>query len=362
MVKTCARCEKTVYPIEELKCLDKIWHKQCFKCQVCQMTLNMRNYKGFNKDPYCEAHIPKAKATTVAETPEFKRIAENTKIQSNVKYHADFEKAKGKFTQVADDPETLRIKANSKNISNVAYHGELEKKAVMERQRNIGENGDDSTKNSGGHQQPVRTNAQQPKTVQYEPQVNSSYPPRQSSTVIYTSDRGPVSNPPDRRIGSIQDLDPLNDFYGSLSAEHDPKASDYYSRNYSNDYHAQQQQQQQQQQTKYQQPNYSYHNAQQYNRGVSNGHQRTGQGMGYPNEYSGSLPDSQPVRQQQSRNAGRVFKALYDYTAQDTDEVSFIDGDIIINCTPIDDGWLTGVVKRTGQSGMLPANYVTPAI
>lgn len=57
-----------------------------------------------------------------------------------------------------------------------------------------------------------------------------------------------------------------------------------------------------------------------------------------------------------------MFKALYDYTAQDSDEVSFIDGDIIINCTPIDDGWLTGVVKRTGQSGMLPANYVTPAI
>ncbi|GLH13694.1 Uncharacterized protein GBIM_18218 [Gryllus bimaculatus] len=32
-----------------------IWHKQCFKCQVCNMTLNMRNYKGFDKRPYCEA-------------------------------------------------------------------------------------------------------------------------------------------------------------------------------------------------------------------------------------------------------------------------------------------------------------------
>lgn len=106
-----------------------------------------------------------------------------------------------------------------------------------------------------------------------------------------------MSNPPDRRIGSIQDLDPLNDFYGSLSAEHDPKTSDYYSRNYSNDYHTQQQ-------TKYQQPNYSYHNAQQYNRGVSNGHQRSGQGMSYPNEYSGNMQESQPVRQQQTRNAG----------------------------------------------------------
>lgn len=47
-----------------------------------------------------DRHIPKAKATTIAETPEYKRIAENTKIQSNVNYHADFEKTKGKLTQV----------------------------------------------------------------------------------------------------------------------------------------------------------------------------------------------------------------------------------------------------------------------
>lgn len=53
---------------------------------------------------------------------------------------------------------------------------------------------------------------------------------------------------------------------------------------------------------------------------------------------------------------------MYDYKAQDTDEVSFMNGDLIVNCTPIDDGWLIGVVKRTGQSGMVPANYVTPAI
>lgn len=54
----------------------------------------------------------------------------------------------------------------------------------------------------------------------------------------------------------------------------------------------------------------------------------------------------------------RVYRAMYDYEAQDRDEVSFRDGDMIVNCTPIDEGWMTGVVQRTGQSGMLPANYV----
>lgn len=267
MSKKCARCEKTVYPIEELKCLDKIWHKQCFKCQVCNMTLNMRNYKGFNKQPYCEAHIPKAKATTMAETPELKRIAENTKIQSNVLYHAEFEKAKGKFTQVADDPETLRIKQNSKIISNVAYHGELEKKAAMEQKRVMsGENGESV---------------------------------------------GDVTSPPTRRVGSIADLDPVNNFYGSLSTDYRPPSS----------------------------------------------------GSGSANNYNNHVVTTPIINQNQPtklQSSGKVYKAMYDYDAQDSDEVSFLDGDLIVNCTPIDEGWMTGLVQRTGQTGMLPANYVEP--
>lgn len=57
----------------------------------------------------------------------------------------------------------------------------------------------------------------------------------------------------------------------------------------------------------------------------------------------------------------RTFRAMYDYVAQDSDEVSFLDGDVIVSCVPIDDGWMTGTVQRTGLSGMLPANYVEPA-
>ena len=49
---------------------------------------------------------------------------------------------------------------------------------------------------------------------------------------------------------------------------------------------------------------------------------------------------------------------MYDYEAQDTDEVSFKDGDLLVNCTSIDEGWMTGTVHRTGKFGMLPANYV----
>ncbi|KAJ8687190.1 hypothetical protein QAD02_022984, partial [Eretmocerus hayati] len=337
-----------------------IWHKQCFKCQGCGMTLNMRTYKGFNKQPYCEAHIPKAKATTMAVTPELTRIAENTKIQSNVKYHAEFEKAKGKFTQVADDPETMRVKQNSKIISNVAYHGELEKKAMMEQKRTMnGENGEtieyveytDGTiapasvannANSVSQQpsQPPSSQQQQQQqhqtvtsvttttntpAVQVQPHQRvqspiqqqqqqrapgriadydplsetnrpSPYSARQTATtVIYTSDKGAVTNPPTRKIGSVADIDPVNDYYGSLT----------------------------------------------------------------PATNNNHVPQHQAHQPQ--TNTGRVYRAMYDYEAQDHDEVSFCDGDLIINCTAIDEGWMTGLVQRTGRHGMLPANYVEPA-
>ncbi|XP_059226391.1 LIM and SH3 domain protein Lasp isoform X7 [Stomoxys calcitrans] len=289
MNKTCARCQKVVYPIEELKCLDKTWHKTCFKCTECAMALNMKTYKGFNKMPYCEAHIPKAKATAIADTPELKRIAENTKIQSNVKYHEDFEKAKGKFTQVADDPETLRIKQNTKHISNVAYHGDLEKKAAMEKQRGAAE-ASDSTK------------------------VNNSYA---------------------KRIGSIADIDPVNGIYGSLTAVD-----------------------QQQHQQQAQQQHLSNHNLQQqqyYQQMPAMQQQQQQQQQNHQSHHS--LP-----QQKQAKQNLRIYRALYDYEAQDVDEVSFREGDIIFEVESIDSGWMTGRVERTGKTGMLPANYVEQAV
>lgn len=56
--------------------------------------------------------------------------------------------------------------------------------------------------------------------------------------------------------------------------------------------------------------------------------------------------------------AQRTYRAMYDYSAQDEDEVSFRDGDYIVNVQPIDDGWMYGTVQRTGKTGMLPANYI----
>ena len=58
---------------------------------------------------------------------------------------------------------------------------------------------------------------------------------------------------------------------------------------------------------------------------------------------------------------GATYVAMYDYDAQDDDEVGFLENDRIINCEVIDEGWVMGTVQRTGQKGMIPANYIEPA-
>jgi len=55
---------------------------------------------------------------------------------------------------------------------------------------------------------------------------------------------------------------------------------------------------------------------------------------------------------------GPLYKALYDYDAQDDDEVSFVENDTISNVQAVDDGWVIGVVQSTGQKGMIPSNYI----
>lgn len=54
------------------------------------------------------------------------------------------------------------------------------------------------------------------------------------------------------------------------------------------------------------------------------------------------------------------YQAIYSYTAAEADEVSLQEGDLILDVEQIDEGWVFGCNQRTGQRGMLPANYVRP--
>ncbi|XP_045209842.1 LIM and SH3 domain protein 1-like isoform X3 [Mercenaria mercenaria] len=397
--KLCGRCNKTVYPTEELKCLDKTWHKGCFKCQVCNMTLNMKNYKGYEKLPYCNAHYPQTKHTAVADTPESRRIAENTKIQSNkeyrkefeenksrcyqiadtpemrahlrntqnismIKYHAEYEKQKGKKITVADDPETQRVRHNMDVISNVSYHGDRERRTQMEMARPAeqveAQNLVRNIKDAGRiRQNPGRIADYDPTTEQYGG-GGTPYSNRNSAGAkqVYDSNigrdevleeyndrerrvsRGSVKNRV-QRFSSSGDEDqarleqPQSRKVGSIS-DYDPLNEKYGSiAGQHTDPRRAQPVQQPAQQ--YQPPPQQYQ----------------------PPPQPQYQPPAEP-QQPRDEHAGKGMccQAMYDYDAADADEVSFREGDNIIFCQPIDAGWMEGTVERTGKRGMLPSNYV----
>ncbi|KAG8760164.1 hypothetical protein FRC14_003920 [Serendipita sp. 396] len=55
---------------------------------------------------------------------------------------------------------------------------------------------------------------------------------------------------------------------------------------------------------------------------------------------------------------GTSAKALYDYEAAEPNEVSFAEGDRIINISAASEDWWEGTVVSSGETGLFPANYV----
>lgn len=373
--KKCAKCDKQVYSIEELKCLDKVWHKGCFKCTVCNSTLSLKNYKGMDKLPYCAVHYPKQTHTVVNDNPELLRIKENTKIQSQAKYHADYERSKGNFTVVADDPEMRRVLENTKNISNIKYHEDFERSRAKYTPINK-----------------INNVANNSTTSQSKPTLIASYRSAENQLIE------PNVKSQARRIGSIADYDPF--------APENLNESENTS--FSKQYQAMQQQLNQQKQLladqqRTQTPQKINNENQMNNNDTknviithqnlnSNKHISTSSGNNstknhniieheksqtVPNMVSNGSNDNNLKNNSfnlyyDSNDLGNnghgnyqsiqtsVYRAIYDYDANEDDEISFRDGDKFINCEQIDVGWMIGVHEKTGKHGMIPFNYAEP--
>ena len=82
--------------------------------------------------------------------------------------------------------------------------------------------------------------------------------------------------------------------------------------------------------------------------------------VGYESSFYGSnVATPAPQYQEEEPEEPTItFRALYDYQAADDDEISFQEGDIIVQAQPVGGGWYFGVVEGSGASGMLPGNYV----
>ncbi|MEE6489238.1 hypothetical protein FKM82_015521 [Ascaphus truei] len=269
------------------------------------------------------------KAAFVLDTPEMRRVRDSQRHISSVKYHEDFEKHKGSFTPVVTDPITERVKKNMIDFSDITYRGIQRKVVEIERKRT--EQDQDVTD--------LRVWRTNPGSVfDYDPAEDNI----QSRSLHMRSVQARRSREQSRSASAL-----------SLSAgdeKSDPsEVADQHHSYYTNG-------------TTFATTTTT----------TVTGHKESGQVLfyqGYKQAKTTELPQqrSSSVATQQTTassvpshpsTTGKTFRAMYDYRAADDDEVSFRDGDAIVNVQTIDEGWMYGTVQRTSKTGMLPANYV----
>ncbi|MGH0154124.1 UNVERIFIED_CONTAM: hypothetical protein FKN15_026264 [Acipenser sinensis] len=256
------------------------------------------------------------KAAFYLDTPEMRRVKETQRNISAVRYHEEFEKSKGSFTPVVSDPITERVKKNTQDFSDISYRGIQRRVVEMERRR------------AAEHDQETTTDLRVWRT-----------------------------NP-----GSVFDYDPAEDNIQSRSLHSMSVQAQRRSREHSRSTSALSL-------SAGDEKSETSENVEHHLSQYSNGGFFTVSTTGYKQAKTTELPQqrSSSVATQQTTvssvpshpsTTGRACRAVYDYTGADADEVSFKDGDAIVNVQAIDEGWMYGTVQRTGKTGMLPANYV----
>ena len=74
-----------------------------------------------------------------------------------------------------------------------------------------------------------------------------------------------------------------------------------------------------------------------------------------------SQPPPPPARravEAKKEPAAPTAIAEYDYEAGEDNELTFEEGDVIVNIDFVDDDWWLGELQKTGQKGLFPSNYV----
>ncbi|XP_046701861.1 nebulin isoform X1 [Silurus meridionalis] len=252
------------------------------------------------------------KAAFVLDTPEMRRVRETQRIISGVQYHQDFEKSKGSFTPTTSDLVTERVKRNTQDFSDINYRGIQRRVVEMERKRAV-----EHDQETIADLRVWRTN---PGSVfDYDPAEDNI----QSRSLHMMSVQAQRRSKEHSRSTSA--MSGLGDEKSELSENVDQHMSLY-----------------------------------------SNGFPSATIGYQQAKTVELQQRSSSVVTQQTTVSSvpshpsttGKSVRAMYDYTAADNDEVSFKDGDVIVNVQSIDEGWMYGTVQRTGKTGMLPANYV----
>uniref|UniRef100_A0A8B9YBC6 Nebulette n=1 Tax=Bos mutus grunniens TaxID=30521 RepID=A0A8B9YBC6_BOSMU len=235
----------------------------------------------------------KGRPSLILDTPGLRHVKEAQNRISMVKYHEDFEKTKGRgFTPVVDDPVTERVRRNTQVVSDAAYKGVHPHIVEMDRRPGIIVDLKVWRTDPGSifDIDPLEDNIQSRSLHMLSEKANLYR--RQRSRSYSSSTFG---------TGLGDDKSEISEIYRSFSCCSEvTRPSDE-------------------------------------GAPVLPGAYQQSHSQGYAYMHQTSLSS---VRSMQHSPNLRTYRAMYDYSAQDEDEVSFRDGDYIVNVQPIDDGWM----------------------
>uniref|UniRef100_A0A8C0UWT2 Nebulette n=1 Tax=Cyanistes caeruleus TaxID=156563 RepID=A0A8C0UWT2_CYACU len=299
--------------------------------------------------------------TAVKETPEIERVKKNQQNISSIKYKEEIRRA----TTISDPPELRRVKENQKNISNVQYKEQLCKATPMSvtpEMERVKRNQENVSMGSCYplilciifEEQPGKATA-----VSVTPEIERVRKNQDNiSSVKYSSDQRQMKGrrsvlldtPELRHVKETQNNISMvkyhEDFEKTKGRGFTPVVDDPITERVRKNTQIV--------------SDAAYkgvhpHIVEMDRRPgiivapVLPGAYQQSQTQGYGYMHQTSMSSMRSMHSQPHSANLRTYRAMYDYSAQDEDEVSFRDGDYIINVQPIDDAWCCQSYKDFGQ-------------
>jgi len=99
----CAKCEKSVYPLEMIVACNKSWHKGCFTCTHCHSVISLKSFASLEEKPYCKPHF----LELFKSKGNYKAISGDSNESSSYNASAGF-KGVGLLSSVKNSPPALK--------------------------------------------------------------------------------------------------------------------------------------------------------------------------------------------------------------------------------------------------------------
>jgi len=101
--EVCSVCDKTVYPTEQLKADDKVYHKGCFRCEYCQLTIKLGSFASMDGRLFCKPHFKQLFNSKGNYSEGFGKLKPQQEFEAKRKPDSDTVETKSDTVEIKSD-------------------------------------------------------------------------------------------------------------------------------------------------------------------------------------------------------------------------------------------------------------------